>query len=198
MAFSQKAEPITVGSATYAYGVTSDKYLAAADLWTVEPTGEEEIFEVNGLNVNIPTFYLKDSNGKYLGIKLKDGSSDTYELVTVELNDNTKPTVFSYNTLGELNTSSSPGLRVVIYEDGTYALVKGREMIANEDNVKVYAQEANDNGKKYMITNMLQLYEMPEAGGSGVRSYMLVGSAISGAVFVVMLRTVTRRHRKWE
>lgn len=164
----------------------------------VEPTGEEEIFEVNGLNVNIPTFYLKDSNGKYLGIKLKDGSSDTYELVTVELNDNTKPTVFSYNTLGELNTSSSPGLRVVIYEDGTYTLVKGREMIANEDNVKVYAQEANDNGKKYMITNMLQLYEMPEAGGSGVRSYMLVGSAISGAVFVVMLRTVTRRHRKWE
>ncbi|MCD8022045.1 MAG: fibro-slime domain-containing protein [Lachnospiraceae bacterium] len=147
--FSQAATLNSSG--TYTYGVTSDTYISDSSVWKVELTGNYASFTESGQAYYAPTFYLKDSSGNYLAIT---GSSDSYSLTTVSSSDSA--TAFSYNSLGELNTEGSTGLKVTISSSGSYALVKGRLAETDTENVKIYVkQEVTTTGKSYTITNTL-------------------------------------------
>ncbi len=134
----------------YTYGVTTGDF--SSEIWTVEMAGGLNSFTVNGVFVYAPTFYLKDSTGKYLSIAQSNVIGGEYELVLVS--DKSEATAFSYNTLGELNTEDSPGLRIV-FENGKYLLVDGRYGDTDTRNVKIYIPTTTTIGSSYTITNTI-------------------------------------------
>ncbi len=149
--FSQAAEEETDSSGVYTYGVTVD--VPDEAIWTVEMTGGYDSFTENQVVTYVPTFYLKSSTGKYLAIVQNTNSVDDYSLELVDAV--TDATVFSYNSLGELNTVNSTGLKVVINADGSYALIKGREGTVNVLNVKIFTPTTTTIGSSYTITNTI-------------------------------------------
>ncbi|MCD7733264.1 MAG: fibro-slime domain-containing protein [Oscillospiraceae bacterium] len=147
--FSQAAEAVAGSSSTYTYGVTTD--IPDSAIWTIVMTGKYATFKKDEETVYAPTFYLKASNGKYLAFRAVNALTTEYELVLVD--DINEAVEFSYNTLGELNTEDSPGLRIIIESGGSYALVEGRASSIDVENVKIYTPTTTTIGSDYTITN---------------------------------------------
>ena len=188
--FSQAAEWLR--SSTYIYGAAVD--IPADAQWTLVPiSGSTDTFNIKGFTVTVPTFYLVNEKNFYLRV-VKPNGAEPYLTLTDTTVGETAATPFSYNTLGELNTNKSTGLRVII-EDGKYALAAGRQNEYHKENVKIYLQAAYSK-TTYTAVNKLKAYTMPEAGGSGVQTYWIFGAAISGSVSVGLLRKGLRRHRR--
>ncbi|MCD8395654.1 MAG: hypothetical protein LUD12_00455 [Lachnospiraceae bacterium] len=185
--FSQKATESVANSGSYTYGVTSDTYVSTTSVWTVELTGEYVKFGDGTGTYYVPSFYLKDSSGAYLAIT---GTTGNYSLTTVS--DKSGATVFSYNQLGELNTEDNTGLRIIIKEDGSYALVAGRQTETDTRNVKIYVKETvTTEGKDYTITNkrlpIVTLQKVSSADTS---------TSLSGAAFVLYKTEVSGNETK--
>ncbi len=185
--FSQTAT-VDDYSGVYTYGVTSG--IDTSDIWIVEMTGGYASFDIEGITVYVPTFYLKSkTNGKYLGIYDKGASyteiSERYSLQLVD--SSTDAAAFSYNALGELNTVEYNGIKIII-SNGEYTLVKGRQGSSNPQNVKIYIQDSTTAGRDYTITNTLITCELPSTGGYGVIFYILAGLLLIGCAMLLLRR----------